>query len=275
MNKVAILILAHKPIKYFEALAKENKSVNFFVHMDKKTNFENSYIENLVFLNDDLRVDVRWGGFSQVQATLNLFSFVIENTECDYIHLVSGEDILLSSNNNIYDSLTWQSSDIFMELNNSLSHRFRVRFFAPHVETTWQRKPFGKLLTFALKILDRILFTNKKFWFGSNWFSIRRNELKILLESISQKDINLFQHRLNPDEHFFQHLVVKSGLQHLVSADKNKRYIIFDKKYNNGNNPLYFDAENLLILKNARDFFFARKVKENDQFEYYEKVNSL
>ena len=46
MGKIAILIMAHKPIKYFEGLARDNQQVNFFVHMDIKTNFVNPEIKN-------------------------------------------------------------------------------------------------------------------------------------------------------------------------------------------------------------------------------------
>ncbi|MBP4202834.1 glycogen branching protein, partial [Acinetobacter baumannii] len=116
MGKIAILIMAHKPIKYFEGLARDNQQVNFFVHMDIKTNFVNPEIKNLYFLKDELRVDVKWGGFSQVQATLNLLSFVFHNSDSEFFHVVSGEDVILSTNKNLSETLTWSNSNIFMEL---------------------------------------------------------------------------------------------------------------------------------------------------------------
>ncbi|MUT43745.1 beta-1,6-N-acetylglucosaminyltransferase [Acinetobacter baumannii] len=273
MGKIAILIMAHKPIKYFEGLARDNQQVNFFVHMDIKTNFVNPEIKNLYFLKDELRVDVKWGGFSQVQATLNLLSFVFHNSDSEFFHVVSGEDVILSTNKNLSETLTWSNSNIFMELMDSPRHRYRVRFFAPHVETRWQRKLVGKLFTFSLKILDKIFITKKDFWFGSNWFSIRREELKIILNSITDRDISLFKHRLNPDEHFFQYIVVKAGLRNNISLKGNNRYIIFDKRYNNGNNPIYLNADQLLKLKNTCSHFFARKVDIDNQLKYYERVN--
>ncbi|WP_224970335.1 beta-1,6-N-acetylglucosaminyltransferase [Acinetobacter oleivorans] len=273
MGKIGILIIAHKPIKYYEVLAKDNQEIDFFVHMDIKTNYINPEIGNLIFLKDELRVDVKWGGFSQVQATLNLLSFVLHNSNCEFFHIVSGEDIVVPVNKDLSESLTWSNSDIFMELTNSPRHRYRVRFFAPHVETIWQRKLVGKLLTFSLKILDKIFITQKDFWFGSNWFSIRRDELKIILNSITDNDISLFKHRLNPDEHFFQYMVVKAGLKDNISSKGNNRYIIFDKKYNNGNNPIYLNSDQLLKLKNIHFPFFARKVDVDNQLKYYERVN--
>ncbi|WP_304506122.1 beta-1,6-N-acetylglucosaminyltransferase [Acinetobacter baumannii] len=105
-----------------------------------------------MFLKDELRVDVKWGGFSQVQATLNLLSFVFHNSDSEFFHVVSGEDVILSTNKNLSETLTWSNSNIFMELTDSPRHRYRVRFFfAPHVETRWQRKLVGKLFTFFFK----------------------------------------------------------------------------------------------------------------------------
>ncbi|MCU4582037.1 beta-1,6-N-acetylglucosaminyltransferase [Acinetobacter gyllenbergii] len=273
MNEIAILIVAHKPIKYYELLARHNPTINFIVHMDKKISYINPNIENLIFLEDHLRVDVKWGGFSQVKAMLNLLSFSINHTDSNFFHLVSGEDILISKDKSLVKSLMWENGYIFMDLKNSLKHRFRVRFFAPHVETFWQRKFIGKVFTFSLKILDKILFTKKDFWFGSNWFSIHRNELKKILDLAENKDMDFFKYRLNPDEHFFQYLVVKAGLLEKLSPLGNNRYIVFDKNYNNGNNPIYLGFEELLSVKRDNNPFFARKVDAENQLKYYERVN--
>ena len=194
-TKVAILILAHKSIDYFLNLADRNKNILFFVHFDKK--YDHNLISvpsNLIVLAENNRVDVRWGGYSQVQAMINIFHCALQNKEVEFFHLVSGEDVLLSEDELAAEFLMWNNSDIFMDIQNSLRHRFRVRFFAPHVETKWQRKMIGKLFTFSLKILDKIIPTKKDFWFGSNWFSIRRNDLKKILDLASSKYLDFFKY---------------------------------------------------------------------------------
>ncbi|MEL1747555.1 beta-1,6-N-acetylglucosaminyltransferase, partial [Acinetobacter baumannii] len=131
MKKVAILILAHKPIDYFLNLAIRNKNILFFVHFDKKYDYNLvSSSSNLIILKESDRVDVKWGGFSQVRAMLNLFSFALTYSDSEFFHLVSGEDVLLSKDELALESLMWGNSDIFMDIQNSLKHRFRVRFFA-------------------------------------------------------------------------------------------------------------------------------------------------
>ncbi|MEL1746742.1 glycogen branching protein, partial [Acinetobacter baumannii] len=103
---------------------------------------------------------------------------------------------------------------------------------------------------------------------------IRRNELKKILDLADSKDLEFFKYRLNPDEHFFQYLVVRAGLKDQISPLGNNRYIIFDKNYNNGNNPIYLSNEELLDVKNNANPFFARKVDIENQLKYYERVNS-
>lgn len=274
-HKVAVLILAHKAIDYFIKLAENNQDILYFVHFDKKYLYNSFSIPpNMIVLTGNARVDVKWGGFSQVQAMINIFETALQNPDIDFFHVVSGEDVLLSSDYLISHTLMWNTDEIFMDLSSSLKHRFRVRFFAPHVETNWQRKSIGKLFTFGLKILDRVLVTKSNFWFGSNWFSIRRKELMQLMDLAKSEEVAFFKHRLNPDEHFFQYLVVIAGLKDKISPLGNNRYIIFDKNYNNGNNPIYLTTEELLNINSNRTYFFARKVDALNQRTFYNRVNS-
>lgn len=274
--EVAILIQSHKPLDYWFRLANDNSNLLFIIHLDKKV--DKSVIikdfhltENIIFLPDELRVDVKWGGFSQIQATLNLFNFALNNTGAEYFHFVSGEDVVLPSNKNLESILCWNDNSIYMDCCLSKAHQYRVRFYAPHVEKSWQRKIIGKYFTFVLKTLDRIIPSNKKYYFGSQWFSIRRNELEILMNTITEHDINMFKNKLCPDEHFFQYLLVKNNLLSKISATGNNRYIVFDKNYNNGNNPKYLSIDELHQLKSR--FFFARKVDVATQLKYYEEIN--
>ncbi|MDG9949229.1 beta-1,6-N-acetylglucosaminyltransferase [Acinetobacter ursingii] len=273
--KIAILVLAHKPIYYYEQLALENSDLLFFIHFDKKCNYPETHLKNMIYIDKEYRVDVKWGGFSQVQAMLNIFQYALSySEEIEYFHLISGEEVLLLSNNQVFEKLSWDTSEIFIELINSKPHRYRVRFPAIHVETKWQRKPLGKVVTLMLKILDKIFPTSKQIWFGSNWFSIKRNELLTLINHISQEDLTFFRKRLNPDEHFFQYLIIKAKLQKQVSELGNKRSIIFDKNYNNGNNPIYLNLDQLVNISNEHQYLFARKVHIKEQLEFFEKVNA-
>ncbi len=143
-------------------------------------------MKNIFFVEN--RVDIKWAGFSMVQATLNLMNYALQHDESnEYFHLISGDDVFLT------DLLAWNDSQIYMECKESKEHRYRMRFNAPHADTQYQRSIFGKLLTQGYKFLDKLVPTAEKFYFGSQWFSIRREQLQKILNSISIEDMDFFR----------------------------------------------------------------------------------
>lgn len=75
--KLAVLLLCHKNAEQINLFLDTLKhpDIEFFIHMDKKANIVDQIEQrpDIHILPDCLRVDVRWGEFSQTQATLNLF----------------------------------------------------------------------------------------------------------------------------------------------------------------------------------------------------------
>ncbi|MDT7995797.1 conjugal transfer protein, partial [Acinetobacter baumannii] len=113
----------------------------------------------------------------------------------------------------------------------------------------------------------RFNITDKKYYIGSQWFSIKRKQLCILIDSITQEDIDFFVKKLCPDEHFFQYLIEKNGLIGNLSED-NRRFLFFDKKYQNGSSPIFLSLEQLLEAK-KKGFWFARKVDQKVMNKFY------
>ncbi len=266
VEKQCFLILVHKKIDGLTKFFFENREANFYIHVDLKSDFyeiskDFRGIDNIFFINN--RVDIKWGGFSMVQATINLISFALEHDKKnEYFHLISGDDVFLNKN------LSWEGSDIFIECRESIEHRYRMRFDTPHADTKYQRTLLGKALTQFYKKTDKIFPTREKFYFGSQWFSIRRNELEILMNSITESDLNFFKKKLCQDEHFFQYLVVKNKMLNKVSIEGNKRYIFFDKKYQRGSSPIFLNLEQLEYARDKQNWF-ARKVEAEVMSEFY------
>ncbi|MFN4106171.1 beta-1,6-N-acetylglucosaminyltransferase [Acinetobacter lwoffii] len=257
MSKNAFLILTHKSIDHIYAYARFYQDANFYIHLDKKveiTRINTQDLPNVYFVDDIDRVDINWAGFSMVQATLNLMSFALyHDHENSFFHLISGDDVIFES----FDSIPFDTNKIYMECYESPRHRYRVRFNTPHADTKHQRKIYGKALTILYKIFDKILPTSKKCYFGSQWFSISRVDLELILRSATEDYINFFKHKLCPDEHFFQYLVLNSNLGHKISD--NKRYIVFDDNYQHGSSPIFLDLD-VLSECNKKSYWFSRKV---------------
>lgn len=262
--------MAHKDIKYIIEYAKKNVDENFYIHFDlkmEKSRYMEGKSENIFFIHD--RVDVKWAGFSMVIATLNLFNFALNHSKYnEYFHLISGDDVILR------DKAIWGDNQIFMECHNSVDHRYRVRFDTPHADTKGQRSIFGKFLTQFYKRIDKLFQTKEVYYFGSQWFSIRRNELEVLMKSITNDDLNFFRKKLCPDEHFFQYLVVKNKMLDKVSDCGNKRLIKFDLDFQHGSSPIFLNVEQLINAQ-KQNYWFARKVEAEEMKKFYMNSNEV
>jgi hypothetical protein len=264
------LILTHKSIDHIYTYAAKYLNYNFYIHVDKKIDInliKKGVRPNIHFVNNANRVDIKWAGFSMIQATLNLINFaLLHDQNNQFFHLISGDDVLLSK------TFEWTDSNIYMECRYSMEHSYRMRFNTPHADTKYQRSFLGKVLTQIYKKLDKIFPTKEKFYFGSQWFSIRRNELDILMKSVTIHDVKYFKKKLCPDEHFFQYLVVKNNMLDKISNHGNKRFIVFDPEFQRGSSPIFLSIEQLINAQ-KHNYWFARKVESRQMKYFYQYSN--
>ena len=272
MKKHAVLIQTHKPIDYFIGLAKRHPNVNFYVHFDKKCDASllalTDNLANLCLLSD--RVDVKWGGFSQVAATLKLFKTAFDNHQNHFFHLLSGEDVVLQPFEVIEKQ--WQQQLNFQTMMTcQIAPQYAYRFImdSPHADSDWQRKLSGKLMTKFQQGVATIKNYDKQIYFGSQWFSITRDDWEKILPFVDEYS-QFFKRKLVPDEHFFQTLIQEKLVSQIGFSNDNKRLIIFDKAVNHGNSPLYLDVPQLEQAKSA-GFWFARKVRQDIAMQWLEK----
>ena len=264
MKKHALLIQAHQDISYFIKLAKIQPNVNFYVHMDAKSrDFPKTDLANLanvVLLSD--RVSVRWGGFSQIEATLKLFETAFANEDNAYFHLLSGEDVVLQPFEVIEKQ--WQHQFGFQAMMScEIAPQYAYRFImdSPHADSNWQRQLTGKIITKLQKAVAKVKPYHSPIYFGSQWFSVTRADWEKIMPFTDEYS-DFFRHKLVPDEHFFQTLITEKLTNQIRLSNDNRRQIIFDKNVNNGNSPIYLD---LLKLEQAKfnGYWFARKVKKD------------
>lgn len=104
---IAYLIQAHHQPEHFSDLVFQlnHEQVCFFVHIDKKSDQELflrkvKTLKNIYFVQK--RVDVKWGGYSQVQATLSMMELALKSDyDFQYFVLLSGACYPIKSNNHI------------------------------------------------------------------------------------------------------------------------------------------------------------------------------
>ena len=264
MKKHALLIQAHQDISYFIKLAKIQPNVNFYVHMDAKSrDFPKTDLANLanvVLLSD--RVSVRWGGFSQIEATLKLFETAFAHEDNAYFHLLSGEDVVLQPFEVIEKQ--WQHQFGFQAMMScEIAPQYAYRFImdSPHADSNWQRQLTGKIITKLQQGVAKVKPYHSAIYFGSQWFSVTREDWEKIVPFTDEYS-DFFRHKLVPDEHFFQTLITEKLTNQIRLSNDNRRQIIFDKNVNNGNSPIYLD---LFKLERAKfdGYWFARKVKKD------------
>lgn len=262
MKKHAILIQCHTEIPYWLEYAKKHHYVNLYVHLDAKSEFlfNVGQLDNVFFCQP--RVNVAWGGVSQVEASILLMELALENEDNAFFHLVSGEDVVLKNFAEIEEE--WDKShnfSIMMECFASKKHGYRVRFNHPFANTNNIQSFTGKVITKLLMLLDIILNYRLRAFIGSSWFSIARSDLELLLTTVHDKKyLTYFKNKLCPDEHLFQIAAMGSNiLNSYLSSVGNKRYIVFNSRYNRGRNPVYLNCEQLNEAKD--NYWFARKVR--------------
>lgn len=141
--KLAYFLLVHRDPVLFGRLVRQlnNPSVtSFIVHLDKKVKDISQYEEQVKDIGNvyftTKRVNCCWGGFSLVQATLNVIQTTIENKiKYDYAIMMSGQDYPLKNNKYIHDFFKYSGRALYMEA------------FSPTTGTKeWQRSFFGSRL---------------------------------------------------------------------------------------------------------------------------------
>lgn len=233
--KLAILLLCHKNAKQINLFLKTLKhpDIEFFIHMDKKANIIGQLIKrpDIHVLPDNLRVDVKWSGFSMIEATLNLLKEAYKTTQFDYYWLCSGQDFPLKSADQIIAYFSQHVGRNFISLRPS--YNYQNDHHENHLDkrNVMKYPEFLMDRTFTKRVLKRLYievsggwnstyyifrrkdkFSTLSFYFGPQWIAITDSFTKWLLSYLSDNPWyeEGYKSSLTPDESFFQTLFMMS-----------------------------------------------------------------
>ena len=248
----AHLLLCHTPPHHLPLMAQRAPQHHFYVHYDAKSD-----AGGIAFLNGlpnvsvlPQRIDVRWGGFSMIEATLALMQAALAQPQHQYFHLMSGDCLPLQTPETIERQMAAAGAGcLFLTCENVPRLRYRVRFSLPHADTSWQRSLIGKCLTKAAQCADRLLPSRQTAWAGSQWFSADRAAVQLLLDAAADMR-PFFQRKLCPDEHFFQFIAQRHAAQ-LALHNDNRRCIRFA---HGANHPDWQTLPQVQAALNANQF---------------------
>ncbi len=284
----AYMIIAHRQ---FDLLAKlitalDDERNDIFVHIDAKVrdfDFEKFKVlpkRSRIYFTP--RIGVTWGDFSQVKCELILLAEVDKMQKSgrayDYVHLISGADLPIKSNNQIHAFFKENNGLQFVHFTDDKATKEsenRIRYY--HLFRR-RRNLFTKILAqIALRVqmlcgVNRLKNKNIKVQKGCNWFSIT-GAFAAYIAQASKPLEKIFRFSYCGDEVFVQTALVNSpfaddvymkncGNNHLACA----RLIDWQR-----GNPYVFRTEDFEMIKNS-PAVFARKFDMDVDSEIIDKV---
>ncbi len=281
-NKHAYLIIAHDKFEQLRMLCEmlDFPQHDIYIHIDAcASDFDADTVRGctkfspITFVD---RIEVNWGGYSQIQAELNLLEAAkASHTDYGYYHLLSGADLPLRPARELWEYFDGNAGTEFVHYcTNDFTANPPVQERAKVYHLFQERiKRSGKIVTTverAVVAVQNLLRVNRyrsagieKIYCGSNWFSItdRLAEHVLAHKSWIQRT---FHCGCCVDECFLQTLMIGSEFEDKlympVGSDDcraNMRYIDWKR-----GNPYVFRAEDYNELVSSQ-CLFARKFDEN------------
>ena len=280
-KKIAYLILAHHQPELLNGLVSRLKIENahFFVHIDKKSDIapfkKINYNANITFIRN--RVNVRWGGFSQIQAILKLLNNASkDDNKFSRYTLLSGCDAPVYSAIDTYKVLSSTESD-FLHIDEIIDehshHLSRIKKYH-YFDFPLRHSKIRLIKSIAKKIIktkqwyngERAFYKNLTAYHGSQWWSLSRKTVEYILDYIkeNQEIIDFYQHVGIPDENFFQTMVMNSPFRgNLISSinphNKYTKAIHYIDWYSKGVRlPKVLEKNDLLKIKDSGALFIRK-----------------
>jgi Core-2/I-Branching enzyme len=260
--RVAYLVLAHANPRHFARLVRalETSSSSIFAHIDTKSDlqlFAQSSISNGLVRFCRNRVDVRWGEFSPVQASLNLLAEALQSYDkFEYFVLLSGTDYPLRSARYIDAFLEHHNGMQFLnlarlpcvELNKPMSRLTTYRFESSSLPGGLLVAKFGRLLG-RWHLLPTITRDPGRHlgdlspFCGSQWWALTRDACEHVLGFVRDRPrvMRFFRNVVDPDELVFHTILGNSPFRRRIH-----RGITYTDWSEGSSSPSIIDSKHVL-----------------------------
>jgi hypothetical protein len=310
--KLAYLILAFKqPLQIARMVDRLNQPhVHFYIHYDKRSGdigelkaYLSKY-ENVTIIS---KVKVNWGGYSQIQAELELVQEAFySGINYKYYLLLSGQDYPIKDNNYINKFFKENNTDFisFYDVQH-MGREFIDKFHYFHFYDIpcINPKSAQKILFLSYlyhgshkhlkKVMPlRSIYKNMKPYFGSTKTALTHDTVEYVVDFLKKNKgfINFMKFTETPDETFFQTILLNS--ERKTNIYRYEEYTEWVKTRKDGTlfpgaelaslrykdwsetakvKPAVLDMHYYQILKES-EFLFARKL---DQFQSAVLLNEI
>ena len=227
-------IICHRVTTALQVLIDEiSKSPNsiILIHVDKKSDINQFKKElnnkSIIYISD--RVDVRWGSFTQIEATLNLLNEA-KKYDFKYFSLLSGDDICVKPISQIEGFLSKSNQEYidnekFVDLTPRLKNIYSFNFlFKKGLSKSFTEKVLSKLISVLFKIG---LFKNEFYpqlptlYKGTQWFTLTYDAILYIFDYLSknQNYIPAFEKSFCGDEVFFHTIIYNSPFKEKINLN--------------------------------------------------------
>ncbi len=278
--KVAHFMMVHKDPVSVKRLVDRLVVVDdhVFIHVDAKVE-QNQFVKlithpNVFFVQN--RVNVNWGGYSQVQATIEGMCYILERSvKYDYINFISGQDYPVKPLAKFHQFLEQHLGSEFIEYIHEDERKevTRKRIYKYNL-TDYNFK--GKYL--IQKVLN-LITPNRKFpiplfkivW-KANWFILTPSCVRYVIDFLTAnpKIVRFFKLGWGVDEFVFQTIIYNSPFQTKM-VNRNYRYVDWSAGEASPKTLGINDLDNLL----SSDDFFARKFDPNHDIEILNRLDVI
>ncbi|QNL51630.1 glycosyl transferase [Olivibacter sp. SDN3] len=303
-RKIAYLIAAHSDPEHLQRLVDVlDDDADFFIHIDKKQEIE-PFIKridkhNVFFLTGDNRIKVYWGGFSQVQATLNLLRRCLtENdrnqTEYKKVVFMSGADYPIKGNDYIHNFFDDRKEVNFIRgMNitdaNTPKYNYCVRnylffnFFIFSLTVTRVIRKMLNLIVSSLKTKPNYIRNNDgdklDIFHGSSWWALNIEVIRYIIEYTAnhKKLSKYFKYSLASDEKFFHTIFFNSKFSKTNLYDGTEPYVPFTSAFANlhiidSSLRKWFNLDDFDLIENSEQLF-VRKVSSRHSRALLDKID--
>lgn len=289
-KKIAILLLCHTlPRQINDFIGKlDQECFDFFVHVDRKSDILPQIYpkDNVHFVPENKRIDVRWGTYSMVEAILALIDLALSARKYDYFWLCSGQDFPIVSAAEIRDFFKDKQCN-FISFSSSRNYpingyrnpqadkRCEIVYPPWLIGRAFWQKALKKLYQLATggtgytwKLLRRTPPNGFRLYFGSQWWCLNRATVEWLYGYIRGHDgsCRFFRYTACPDESFFHTLVMNSP----YAAHSEPELVYIDWTEEKGSPKVLTSSDWGKMMASGK--LLARKIDAEREPELYRKL---
>lgn len=271
--KIAYLITAYNNYEHLEKLinALDDTNAEFFVHIDKKSQMPENLVGNLKVVFID-RIPVWWGGWSHMEAILNLMKEAGQRA-FDYYVLISGTDYPIRPNSFLYNTLK-EGGEYINIIKGFQDHKpeSRIKYYYYDSFDRRNRQSIRTVFFSALekvksKIIIKRKYPFKEIFHGSTWWALSHDCVNHILDFIKNNPqyVRFYKTSWCAEESFLQTIIGNSKFA--TECKTNLTYADWSKEPG----PIVLNQEHVALFKKQDEFessygkyrpFFARKFND-------------